>query len=218
MATKFDTTLPLFLGETPVREATTFGQIRLAVSQLDKGEGVSYEDLEAYMLANYTPTKSKNYDGSFIKSYVRDAVGKFGYLSHENLGAEYTAVAPVEKKAASEPKEKPLTKAQKAGIELLAVIRDKGEVSDVSELDSSKITVETLVQETKKKTKTIEKMVSDLEAAGNVRSEQVEDSTYVFLTAAGFALANEHHVPGEPTDAPAESTVEGATEEDTSEA
>lgn len=219
MANKLDTEKPLFLGKTAVREATTFGQIRKFVNELDKGQGVAYEDLEKHMLENYKPTKSENYGPTFVKAYVRDAVNKFGHLSHEDLGVTYEAIAPAEKKTAV-VKEKPLTKAQQAKVDLLAVVRDRGEVTDVSEIDSSKITTETLVQETKKKGKTIGKMVGELETDGLVRTEKVEESTYVFLTAAGLAYVNEKTAPAPEGDAPQEGTAEttAAVEEDTSEA
>jgi hypothetical protein len=219
MATKLDTDKKLFLGKTAVRESTTFGQIRKAVSELNTGEGVAYADLEAHLLANYKPAKSENYGSAFIKAYVRDAVNKFGHLSHEDLGLDYEVVSPPEKKVAEE-KPKALTKAQKNGVEILAVIRDRGEVSDVSEVDASKITTETLVQETKKKTKTIDTLVAALEIDGFARTEKVEDSTYVFLTPAGFAHVNEHAVAGEAPVEAAEgtATTTATAEDDTSEA
>jgi hypothetical protein len=213
MATKLDTEKKLFLGNTPVREATTFGAIRKFVNELNTGEGVSYTDLEAHMLENFKPAKSANYDGAYVKSYVRDAVNKFGYLSHEDLGAEYTVVAPAEK-AEAEPVAKKLTKADKARLDVLAFVRDKGEVSDESDLDATKITTETIVSETKKKQKTVDGMIAALAESDFVRTEEVEGATYVFLTPAGLKHVNENApvVPGDQT--PGQQVVEDATDDD----
>ena len=191
MANKLDTEKKLFLGAKAVREATTFGAIRKAVADLDKGEGVSYADLEKHMLENFKPAKSESYGPSFIKSYVRDAVNKFGYLSHEDQGHKYEVLAPVEKKA-DEPKPKKFTKRDNEKLDTLAFVRDRGEVGDVSEIDSTKITSVSIMEETKKKQKTVDKLVEDLEKDGFVRTETVDDSTYVFLTATGLSYVNEH--------------------------
>jgi hypothetical protein len=216
MATKLDTEKTLFLGNEITRAGTVFGHIRKAVSELDKGEGVTYTDLEAHLLSNFKPTKSQSYDSSYVKSYVRDAVNKFGFLSHENLGVEYVETSPAEKKVA-EVKVKPLTKAQISQNELLSFIRDKGEVSDVNDVDSTKITSETLMQEMKKKQKTVDNMVAALEKDNMVRTEVVEGSTYVFLTATGLARVNAATSPsvsgdGEAADSTATETT-GYTDE-----
>lgn len=207
MATKLDKEKRLFLGATAVREGTVVDRLRQAVRDLNtNGEGVAYVDLEKYMLENYNPKKSQGYGPSYIGAYVRDGVNRYGHLSHENEGHEYSAISAPEKKA-SEPKPKKLTKAQQAEIDTLNFIRTRGEVSDAGDLDSTQITVQDFVTELGKKTKTVEKQVEKLEGEGLVRTEIVdgnnpgESSTYVYLTQAGLARLQEvdSQSTGEPT-------------------
>jgi DNA-binding MarR family transcriptional regulator len=208
MATKLETEKPLFMGPTAVREGSVVDAIRQAVRDLDKGEGVSYADLEKHLLANFQPRKSQGYGPSYIKAYVRDAVNRYGHLSHENGGYEYSATAAPEPKA-KEAKPKKLTKAQQADIDALNFIRTRGEVADTGDLDNTQITIQDFVTETGKKTKTIEKQVTALSEAGLVRTESREGaeggegSTYVFLTPAGLSHLQEveSQNTGEPTSA-----------------
>ena len=194
MVQKLDIEKPLFLGPEPVRENTVMDHVRRAVSALDEGQGVPYGKLEEYLLKNYAPAKSQNYSGSFIKSYVRDGVNKYSQLSYEDGGHEYSAKASPEK--TKEVKPKRVTKVREEELALLAVIRDRGEVADASQLDVTQITVEDLVTELGKKTKTIEDRVKKLVEAGDLRVEAVPGNegddvvNYVYLTAAGFAAVN----------------------------
>lgn len=206
MATKLDTEKRLFLGPTAVRDGTVVDAIRQAVRDLDKGEGVTYPELEAHLLSNFTPKKSQGYGASYVKAYVRDGVNKYGHLSYEDGKHEYSAVAAPEKKAAA-PKAKKLTKAQQSDVDTLNFIRTRGEVNDAGDLDSSQITVADLVTETGKKNKTVITQVERLEKEGLVRSETREgnegeqDSIYVFLTTTGLAQlqAADSQSTGEPT-------------------
>jgi len=186
MAIKLDTEKKLFMGPTVVRAGTTFDVIRQIVRDLDKGEGVSFADLSEKMLSEYTPAKSNNYNESFVKSYVRDAVNKFGHLSHEDLGLEYAATAAAEKKEPAAPKIKKSTKADQARTDLLSAVAKLGEVTDVSEIADSKVTIADLITETKRKQKTLEKDLDILSKDGLVTLEKIEESVYVFLTEAGF--------------------------------
>jgi DNA-binding MarR family transcriptional regulator len=196
MPNKLDTEKPIFLGPTAVREGSVVDAMRQAVRDLDKGEGVSYADLEKHLLENFTPSKSQGYGPSYIKAYVRDGVNKYGHLSHENGGHEYSAVARPEPKTAA-PKVKKLTKAQQADIDALNFIRTRGEVADTGDLDNTQITLQDFVTETGKKTKTVEKQINALSEAGFVRTETrpgnegEQDSTYVFLTPAGLSRLQE---------------------------
>lgn len=196
MAYKLDTEKPLFLGKTAVREGTVADEIRKAVAKLDQGQGVSYADLEKELLENYQPKKSKNYSASFIKSYVRDGVNRYGHLSHVNEGAEYSALAAPESKPRTGGSKKP-SKAQQEKVELLQFVRDQGNISDAGQLDSNSVTVDDMVNASGRQEKTISKMVDGLESEGLVRTEgrpgQVEGDTvrHVFLTQAGYVLANE---------------------------
>lgn len=209
MATKLDTEKKLFLGPTAVREGTVVDAIRQAARDLNKGEGVSYADLEAHLLANFTPRKSQGYGASYVKAYVRDAVNKYGHLSYEDNGHEYSSIAAPEPKA-KEPKAKKLTKAQQADIDALNFIRTRGEVSDAGDLDSTQITIQDFVTEGGRKTKTVEKQVKALEDGGFVRTEtrdgnvEGESSTYVYLTPAGLARLNE--IDSQDTGAPTSAT------------
>lgn len=211
MAVKLDTEKKLFLGPTAVREGTVVDAIRQAVRDLDKGDGVSYAELEKHLLDNFQPKKSQGYGASYVKAYVRDGVNRYGHLSYENGGHEYSAIAAPEKKAA-EAKPKKLTKAQIEEISMLAFIRDRGEVQDAGDVDNTQITVQDFVTETGKKTKTVENKLTKLESEGLVRTEQRDGneegtkSTYVFLTAAGLARVNEQDAAnagteGQPTSA-----------------
>lgn len=206
MATKLDTEKRLFLGPTAVREGTVVDAMRQAVRDLDTGEGVSYADLEAHMLANFAPKKSQGYGASYVKAYVRDGVNKYGHLSYENGNHEYSATAAPEKKAAA-PKAKKLTKAQQAEVDTMNFIRNRGEVNDAGDIDSSQITIADVVSETGKKTKTVTNQIEKLSEQGLVRTETREgnegeqDSIYVYLTQAGFARLQEldSQATGEPT-------------------
>jgi DNA-binding MarR family transcriptional regulator len=209
MATKLDTDKRLFMGPTQVREGTVVDAIRQAVRDLDKGEGVSYQDLEKHMLENWAPKKSQGYGASYIKAYVRDAVNRYDHLGYEDKGHEYGALA------APEPKPKPpkkLTKAQQAEIDSLNFIRTRGEISDAGDLDGTQITVQDFVTETGKKTKTVEKQLATLEKDGFVRTESKagnegeEPSVYVFLTQAGLARLNEAEAQAEGSEATAETS------------
>ena len=206
MAVKLDTDKKLFLGATPVREGTVQDVVRQTVRDLNGGDGVSYAELETHMLANFTPKKSDNYGAPFIKAYVRDAVNKYGYLSHEDLGLEYSTIAATPK-AAAEPKPKKLTKAQQAEIDTLNFIVTKGEVLGSADLDGTMITVQDFVTETGKKTKTVENNLAKLEAAGLIRTEEVDGNeegtkvTYVYLTEAGYTHAQSASAPAAEAEA-----------------
>ena len=182
------------MGPTAVREGTVVDAIRQAVRDLDQGEGVSYQDLEKHLLENFQPKKSQGYGPSYIKAYVRDAVNRYGHLSNEAGGHEYSSIAAPEPKPKAPKK---LTKAQQAELDSLNFIRNKGEVNDESDLDKSQITVQDFVTETGKKTKTVEKQLAAMEKDGLVRTESVqgneegESSVYVYLTAAGLAKIGE---------------------------
>jgi len=211
MAVKLDTEKKLFMGPTAVREGTVVDAIRQAVRDLDKGEGVSYPDLEAHMIANWAPKKSQGYGTSYVKAYVRDAVNRYGHLSYTDEGHEYSAItAPA--KAEKAPKAKKLTKAQQAEVDALKFIQNKGEITDVSNLDESQVTVQDFVTETGKKTKTVEGQLAKLEAAGFIRTENVDGNepdttvTYVYLTPAGFA-----HIGANDPEAAASGDPTGAT-------
>lgn len=206
MAQKLDTEKVLFVGPTAVREGTVVDAIRKAVAEnggSPGGNGVSYADLEKYLLANFQPKKSQGYGASYIKAYVRDGVNRYAHLSHTDDGHEYSAIAAPEPKAKAPKK---LTKAQQGEIDALNFIRTKGEVSDAGDLDSTQITAQDFVTETGKKAKTVDTMIGKLEEQGLVRTEQREDSKYVFLTTAGFSKLQEidSQSTGEPTEATGE--------------
>lgn len=217
MANKLDTEKPLFLGPTAVREGTVADEIRKAVDKLNTGSGVTYAELESHLLSNYTPKKSKNYSASFIKSYVRDGVNRYGHLAHENGGHEYSALAAPEPKARSGGSRRGPSRASQEKGELLRFIRDQGDVRDVSELDAKGVTQYDIVQASGRKEKTIAKMVDGLETEGLVRTSdgpgQIEGETVrnVFLTAAGYQLANEAAPEGAGSDEQTE-RVEAAAE------
>lgn len=194
MVNKLDLEKPLFVGKTAVREGTVVDNIRKAVSELDSGEGVSYADLEAHMLKNFTPSKSANYSASYVKSYVRDGVNKYGHLSHENEGNVYEALATPERKpSAPRAAGKKTSKAQAESTEILQFIRDHGQIADASELDSTQITAEDFAEASGRKQKTIDRKLDALAAEGFIRIEERdgnvegENTRYVFLTAAGYA-------------------------------
>lgn len=187
MANKLDMTRPLYMGANAARENTVVDHIRRAVRALDTGNGVTYAQLEEYMLTNYTPAKSKNYSGSFVKSYVRDAVNKYGYLSHEDLGHDYaveTAPAPKERKP------KRVGKAQQEVLSVLKFIRDAGEVADASDVDNTNIGPEDIANELGKRKNWVEGRVDKAVEQGYLRKEEDDGRTLVYLTAAGFAAAN----------------------------
>lgn len=226
MANKLDTERPLFLGPTAVREGTVADAIRKAVAKLDTGSGVKYADLEAELLANYTPKKSQNYSASFIKSYVRDGVNRYDHLSHTNQGVEYTALAAPEPKARGTGRKRGPTRADQEKTELLQFVRDQGDIADASQLDSKGVSEDDMVKASGRKVKTISKMVDGLETEGLVRTESrdgtVEGDTVrvVYLTAAGYQRANEAAPEGagseesvERTEAAQEAISENSTEE-----
>lgn len=194
MATKLDTEKPIFLGPTAVREGTVVDNIRQAVSQLDQGEGVKYDDLEKHLLENFAPSKSQSYGPSYVKSYVRDGIHRYDHLSHENGGHEYSAIEPAPKKAT---KAKGLTRKEKTEVEYMDFIRQHGEVSSADELDQTQISIQDYVTETNRKTKTIEGNVAKLEEKGWLRTEEREGNeegstvTYVFLTPEGYTRLEE---------------------------
>lgn len=205
MANKLDTEKPLFLGPVAVREGTVADEIRKAVSKLDTGEGVRYADLEKHLLENYTPKKSQNYSASFIKSYVRDGVNRYDHLSYTNGGHEYSALAAPEPKARTGRSRKP-SRAHQEKVELLQFVRDQGNVADASDLDTNGVTVTDMVSASGRKEKTISKMVEGLETEGLVRTEERDGTVegdrvrHVFLTLAGYQLANEAAPDGAGSD------------------
>jgi hypothetical protein len=171
------------------------------------GQGVSYAQLEKHLLENYTPRKSQNYSASFIKSYVRDGVNRYNHLSHVNEGNEYSALAAPEPRARSGGGgRKGPTKAQQEKTELLQFVRDQGNVADVSQLDSNPVSSHDMVQASGRKAKSIDKMLDGLEAEGLIRCESVDGTIEgdtvrnVYLTAAGYALANEQAPEGAGSD------------------
>jgi DNA-binding MarR family transcriptional regulator len=177
---KFDPNKPLFVGPTAARGDTVFDALRQVVRDLQhEGEGAQYSHVEANMLANFKPKNAKKYDASYIKAYTRDAVTKFGYLS-QSAASEYSVQESKSRSSADKPSDEGLK------MEILQFIREKGEVSNVEEIDASQITIETLSSELGKKSKTITKAVSELESEGLVRTEQREASVYVYLTEEGW--------------------------------
>lgn len=193
MATKLDLEKPLFMGPTAVRSGTTVDVIRQAVRDLDKGAGVPYGILEQHMLDNYKPGKSANYDGSFVKAYVRDAVNKYGHLTQEpDKGHEYSAIEPAPKKEA-EPKAKQPTRAEKERNAVVAAIVELGEIADISDLNATQVTVEDIATKVGRKPKTVLKNLEAYAKDDFVRVEEKDGNeegtkvTYVFVTENGFA-------------------------------
>lgn len=198
MAHKLDLTRNLFVGPATARANSVLDAIRRGVVALDEGEGVPYAKLEEYLLRNYSPAKAKNYDSTFIKSYVRDAVNKSHHLSYE-AGSVYgvtAAPAPKPKKA------RRVTKAHLEELDVLVFLRDRGEVHTIGDIDSPKITPEDVVAETKRKQKTVDKIVESLVKQGFARVDSVPGNDegdvvrYVYLTPAGLAAANEREPEG----------------------
>lgn len=194
MSEKFDVSRPLFLGPKAARENTTVDHIRRAVKALNTGTGVPYGTLEEHLLRNYTPGKSANYGAPFIKSYVRDAVSKYDYLSHTDEGHDYEVVPLVAKKAA---KPKAPSKNRLHELEILRVIRDEGQVSDAGDVDNTQFTPEDIAEELGRTQKTVDASIKALAEEGNLRLESVDGNkpgdkvTYVYLTAQGYATLNE---------------------------
>lgn len=177
---KFDVNKPLFVGPAAARADTVFDALRKTVRDLQsEEEGASYSDVEAKMLSNFTPKNAKKYDAAYVKAYTRDAVTKFNYLS-QDAASEYSVQQPKSRAAADKPSDDELKN------QILNFIREKGEVANVEEIDASQITVETLVEELGRKTKTIMKAVQELESEKLVRTEQREESLYVYLTEEGW--------------------------------
>jgi hypothetical protein len=194
VANKLDMTRPLYMGPNAARENTVVDHIRRAVKALDTGSGVPYAKLEEYMLTNYTPAKSQNYSGSFVKSYVRDAVNKYGHLSHEDFGHDYaTETAPAPKPR----KPKRIGKAKQEVLSILEFIRTAGEVADAHDVDNTQIGPEDIASELGKRRNWVEE--------GLLRTEGEDGRTLVYLTAAGLAAIN----AAEPEGA---ASVEGADE------
>lgn len=185
MANKLDTTRPIFMGATAAREGTVVDHIRKAVANLDKGEGVTYDALEAYLLANYTPSKSKNYNGSFIKSYVRDAVNKYGFLTQTEEGHTYTVETSPEPKprAAKAPR---VSKSREDMLSVLRFIREAGEVSGPDDVNQTNITVEDIAQELERRKNWVELRVESAVAEGLATLVVEEGRNMVYLTAEGY--------------------------------
>lgn len=187
MTYKLDTVRPIFVGANPAREGTVVDAIRRAVGELDTGEGVFYETLEAHLLANYTPAKSQNYNASFIKSYVRDALGKYGYLSHENEGHGYSFVAGA---APREPRAKRVPKSQQEVLAVATFILSAGEVENQQDVVNTNITIEDVAQELHRRKAWVEKRVSEGVASDLLRLENEDGRNLVYLTEAGFTAAS----------------------------
>lgn len=205
MANKLDTTRPLYMGATPAREGTVVDHIRKAVANLDKGEGVTYDALEAYLLENYTPSKSKNYNGSFIKSYVRDAVNKYGFLTQEDGGHTYSVEASPEAKprAAKAPR---VNKSREDMLSVLRFICEAGEVAGPHDVRQTNITVEDIAQELDRRKNWVELRVESAVSEGLAELSVEEGRNLVYLTAAGYEA-----VAPEATEASAE-TAEASEE------
>ncbi len=189
MAIKLDLARPLFMGKTAAKENTVQDHIRRAVHALDKGNGVPYPQLEEYMLTNFTPSKSKGYGASFIKSYVRDAVNRYDLLSYEQGGYDY-AVEATAARTPKEPRPKRVTKARTEQLAVLKFIRDAGEVADASDVDNTQITASDIAQELGKRRTTIDTKVAELVKEGLLRTEEDGGNELVYLTAAGLAAVN----------------------------
>lgn len=204
MANKLDVTRPIFMGATAAREGTVVDHIRKAVATLDTGSGVLYADLEAYLLQNYTPSKSKNYDGSFIKSYVRDAVTKYGYLAQEDGGNTYSVeIAPVAKpRAPAAPKAPKVNKAREEMLSVLRFILEAGEVSGPDDVDQTNITIEDIAQELQRRVNWVELKVEAAVTEGLATAPVEEGRRMVYLTAQGYAAV----APASAPEAEAEST------------
>lgn len=214
MANKLDVTRPIFMGATAAREGTVVDHIRKAVATLDTGTGVLYADLETYLLQNYTPSKSKNYDGSFIKSYVRDAVTKYGYLAQEDGGHAYSVeIAPAAKPRTSTPKAPRVNKTREEMLSVLRFILEAGEVSGPDDVDQTNITIEDVAQELHRRVNWVELKVEAAVSEGLATSPVEEGRRMVYLTAAGYAA-----VTAAPTTENSEPEVaETAAEEQVSE-
>jgi DNA-binding MarR family transcriptional regulator len=213
MSTRLDLEKPIYLGPKAAKENSVVDHFRRAVSTLDEGGGVPYAKLEEYLLKNFTPGKSAAYGPSFIRSYVRDAVKeKDGFLSHENTSATYSST-PVGTPRSREAKPKRISKSARENAEILLFIRDAGEVADASDVDNTQITPQDLVSELGRKRKTVDTKVEEFEKEGLLRTEVNEspsgDVTYVYLTAAGLARANEVDPKGADS---APGAAEGAAE------
>lgn len=214
MANKLDLEKPLFVGPTAVREGTVVDAIRKAVSELDTGEGVTYPKLEEHMLRSFTPGKSSNYSASYIKSYVRDGVNKYGHLSHES-GHSYSALAAPEKKERTARARRP-SKASQERMDMLRFIRDQGQVTDSSQLDNTQISAEDFAAASGRKQKTIDRMLDELQNEGLVRIDSRDGNVegdvvrYVFLTPAGYAKINEAVPEGAGSDEVTERTESAA--------
>lgn len=206
---KFDVEKPLFVGPVAARADTVFDALRQTVRDLQHdGNGASYGMVEANMLANFKPKNAKKYDGSYIKAYVRDAVSRFNYLSQEEA-SDYSVV---EAKSKSEKPADPEVKTK-----IIPFIISAGEVTELEYIDSSKITIEDMASEFGRKTKTITKAVEELVSEGLVRTEQVEASTYVYVTDSGYEGFTAPAVEDEPQASVEEQpSEESPAQEDTS--
>jgi hypothetical protein len=118
---------------------------------------------------------------------VRDAVNKYGYLSHEDNGHDYAAeTAP----AAKARKPKRVTKAQQEVLEVLKFIRNAGEVTDAHDVDNTNITLEDIANELGKRKNWVEGRVEKATTQGLARVEEEDGRKVVYLTAAGLAAVN----------------------------
>lgn len=208
MANKLDTTRPLFLGPVAARAGTVVDHIRKAVAALDTGSGVLYPQLEEYLLKNYTPAKSANYNGSFVKSYVRDAVNKYEYLSYADGGHEYKAeTAPQAKpKQARAPR---VSKAQQEVLQVLGFIHTAGEVEGPDDVGNTVITIEDVAQELNKRRNWVEGRVATAVEQGLATLEEENGKKLVYLTANGY-----NAVAPQATDS-SETSEQTAEEEET---
>src|ERR1043166_926177 len=195
MATKLDLSRPLFMGPNAARENTVVDHIRRAVQALDTGSGVPYATLEEYLLRNYTPAKSQNYNSRFIKSYVRDAVNKYGHLSYVDEKHEYKAEAGPQPRTPRGPKRP--SKAKLETLSVLKFIRDAGEVADAGDVDNTQITPQDIANELGKRQPWVDTRVERAVEEGYARVETTEGQpTLVYLTAAGYAAVNAEYPEG----------------------
>ncbi len=195
MANKLDLTRPLYMGATAARAGTVVDNIRLAVQQLDTGEGVLYPVLEKHLLENYTPAKSANYNASFVKSYVRDAVNKYGFLSYDNGGHAYAAEAGPVARAKTERAPR-VSKAKAEVLSVLEFIRTAGEVAGAEDVRNTNITPADVAQELGKRRNWVDGRVAAGVADGLLSLETENGQELVYLTADGYAA-----VQGQEADA-----------------
>lgn len=173
--------------------STVFGEIKKAVLSFGE-EGVMRSDFVKHFLSVYKPKTSKAFDESYVQAYLRDALGKFKYLT-TNV-AEAVFVYP-ETPADKAPKEK-APKAEKAA-QKTAAPKKLSEVeesvlsvlSDVTQEDITNKTffntTETIATAIKKTEKQVRISVSSLSKKGLVVTEPRDnDAVAVALSQAGF--------------------------------